>query len=705
MTAAPDRLYGLLPAAHRVRDVDRGQPLRALLGVLEEQLLVLDDDIASLYDNWFIETCAEWVVPYIGDLVGARDLLPSEAAGFTRRGIVANTLAYRRRKGTAVVLERLASDVCGWPAKAVEFFQRLAVTTSVNHVRPTSLAIADLRIAAVPELSGTVFERATHTADVRHIDNGRGQYNLANVGLFLWRLQSYPMVRSTARAVTAEAGRFTFNPVGIDAPLFNRRRTGADLTHAVGEVDVPGPLRRRPLYDELMVRQNDAVSAGQGDSGYLGSDPVFEVWVGGTKMALGQLAICDLADWRPPPMGAQVAVDPVLGRLTVAAPAPAPTLEVSYSYGFAADVGGGPYDRRDSVAQVITGAVDWQVGVSATSARDPQLKPSLEEAVVAWNALAPLAAGQTRTGVIVIVDNGSYPAPTTPIDIGEGCHLFVVAADWLDGEAPGGRVNGRLAPVGRRPHVQGDWAVHGAAGGDSVDAGGLALDGLLVEGAVVVTPGNLATLRLAHCTLVPRREAATLTVASGGAGMDNHGLQVVLQRCICGPVNLAGATVEVTDSIVAGPAVAAGSDVAALAVAAGAAEFVNSTVFGVTAVRTIEASGTIFTGDVRAERRQVGCVRFCFLPLSSSVPRRFRCQPESGAVNDVAPTFVATAYGQPGFAQLSMSCPAEVAAGGPDEAEMGAFSFLSQPQRLKNLRASLDDYLRVGLEAGVLFVT
>jgi len=726
MTAAPDRLYGLLPAAHRVRDADSGQSLRALLAVLEEQLTVLDDDIASLYDNWFIETCAEWVVPYIGDLVGARDLLPSAAAGFTRRGIVANTLAYRRRKGTAVVLERLASDVCGWPAKAVEFFQRLAVTTYVNHVRPTSLAIADLHNRACPELSGTVFEQSTHTADVRHIDDGRGRYNLPNIGLFLWRLQSYPMVRSTARAVTAEAGRFTFHPVGIDAPLFNRRRTGLDLTQDVGEIDVPSPLRRRPVYDELVARQNYAIAAGQADSGYLGSDPVFEVWVGGKKVALGQLAVCNLADWRPPPPGADVAVDPVLGRLTVAAPAPvpspapAPAVEVSYSYGFAGDVGGGPYDRRDSVAQAITGAVDWQVGVSAgAAAGDGQLTSSLEEAVVAWNGLPPLPAGQARTGVIAMVDNGSYQSPTTAIEIGEGCHLLVVAADWLGD--PGHRVNGRLAPIGRRPHIQGDWAVHGAAGVDSADPGGLALDGLLIEGAVAVTAGNLAALRLAHCTVVPADGPASVTVASGGAGMggmaggaggaggagmDNRGLQVVVQRSICGRLDLGGTALEVVDSIIVGPGVAAHPGTPPPpSVAAGPADVTNSTVFGATAVRTIEASGSIFTGDVQAERRQVGCVRFCYLPLGSAVPRRFRCQPESGAVKDVAPTFVSTGYGQPGFGQLSTSCPAEVAAGGPDEAEMGAFSFLSQPQRLKNLRASLDDYLRVGLEAGVLFVT
>src|SRR5262245_61546576 len=65
-----DRLYDLLPAIYGIRDADQGYPLRALLRVIAEQVNVVEDDIAQLYENWFIETCEDWVVPYIGDLVG-----------------------------------------------------------------------------------------------------------------------------------------------------------------------------------------------------------------------------------------------------------------------------------------------------------------------------------------------------------------------------------------------------------------------------------------------------------------------------------------------------------------------------------------------------------------------------------------------------------------------------------------------------------
>ena len=83
---------------------------------------VVEADIDQLYENWFIETCEDWVVPYIGDLVGYRAVheagQPGEATtprGRLRNRIliprreVANTIRYRRRKGTLALLELLAA--------------------------------------------------------------------------------------------------------------------------------------------------------------------------------------------------------------------------------------------------------------------------------------------------------------------------------------------------------------------------------------------------------------------------------------------------------------------------------------------------------------------------------------------------------------------------------------------------------------------
>src|SRR5438132_12966796 len=108
-----DRLYNLLPSVYRMRDAELGQPLRALLRVIAEQVNLVEDDIAQLYENWFIETCQDWVVPYIGGLVGYRPVYTAGQPGDTAtragearnkimipRREVANTIRFRRRKGT-----------------------------------------------------------------------------------------------------------------------------------------------------------------------------------------------------------------------------------------------------------------------------------------------------------------------------------------------------------------------------------------------------------------------------------------------------------------------------------------------------------------------------------------------------------------------------------------------------------------------------
>src|SRR5512145_2884518 len=107
MVDTRDRLFDLLPAVYRRRDAEISYPLRALLQVIAEQVEVVEKDIAQLYENWFIETCQDWVVPYIGDLLGwtlvADAGLPGSSPGDQARNRtlmprreIANLIRYRR---------------------------------------------------------------------------------------------------------------------------------------------------------------------------------------------------------------------------------------------------------------------------------------------------------------------------------------------------------------------------------------------------------------------------------------------------------------------------------------------------------------------------------------------------------------------------------------------------------------------------------
>jgi hypothetical protein len=757
MSFEAPNLYELLPAIYRVRDSEQPQlPLKSLLEVFQEYRDALNENFEQLYDDEFIETCAEWAALYIGDLIGYRPLHGVTAKIGSPRAEVANTIRYRRRKGTASMLEQLARDVTGWNARVVEFFEWLGWNQYMQHTRvdPPCGGTVDLRdydaCERVTHAAGA-FDTAAHTVDVRRVANGVGRYNIPNIGLFLWRLNPYSVTRGDAREVAD--GHYTFHPAGLDAPLFNPPETEDEITHLAEEINVPGALRRRILYDELEARRAALVKNETPRKLYFGAEPVLQVTINGEPDPVlpEELMICNLADWHIPAaakeypradgtMAAQkirAAVDPVLGRLTFPAEERVDRVEVNYTYGFSDATGGGPYDRAGSIAALLKRDVDWQAGVSSSLAPvADQIFPTLKDAVAAWNQVP---AG--KFGVMAILDSHTYAETLTADDkilIPEGSRLLMIAADWPEVDRPGfpgqkQRVVGQFVPAGLRPHLLGDLSVCGTAGADSDNPGELILNGVLIEGALTVLVGNLGGLSVAHCTLAPGKSELAVNASAVDAQKKNARLGVSLERSISGPVTLPETVTKLTiaDSVIANGVENDDAKTAIDARHAGV-DIERSTVFGAGEVGSLEASNCIFTGAVRAVRRQVGCVRFSYLPLASLAPRRYRCQPdleiatqidrrekkinaplgpaERDAIRDevtawMAPTFTSTSYGLPGFAQLRLSAPAQIRTGTDDEAEMGAFHNLYQPQRETNLRVRLEEYLRCNLEAGIFYVT
>jgi hypothetical protein len=391
MNSPSNRLYTLLPAIYRIRDQAKGRPLEALLSIINHELQILETDIGDLYEDWFIETCDEWVVPYIGDLLDVRELYAETSQNNIqtygqqeRRAYVANTLAYRRRKGTAPILEQLARDVTGWRANVVEFFDRLAITQNIDYLRPQNRLVS-IRQPDLPQLLGSPFEQQTaYTPDIRPISQQQGRYNVSNLGLFIWRLDSYPIEHVTAREVThpesQHTGRYcTFSPLGYrhpksydNIPLFNSPRTETSITQFAEEIHLPIPLPRRQTFP-----------------GYIGPNPVLSVFINGqpqpippenvliTRLREGEGETTkpeDVNNWVAPtfPQGNEspailtldpqsgefipldpvvqqymVAVDPVSGRLAFLDRILPQQVEVSYAYGFSGDIGGGSYDRQE----------------------------------------------------------------------------------------------------------------------------------------------------------------------------------------------------------------------------------------------------------------------------------------------------------------------------------------------------------------------
>ncbi|MEN4920925.1 phage tail protein [Achromobacter spanius] len=690
-----DALLALLPAFYQERDAAAGGPLRALLDVLARQGALVDADVDRLYDNWFIETCDEWVVPYLGDLLGVRALYPV-GGGFSPRALVANTLRLRRRKGTALVLEELAANATGWPSRVSECFERVATTQHVNHPRPHALRTPDLRRARAMERTGGPFGAELHTADVRALPAGR--YNLPNVALFLWRLQSYTVQRGDAAPATTLDGFYTVDPLGRDQPLFNRPRTETDIDHLADPINVPEPLSWRDLHAELEARRQALTDGDAPPQGWFADDgpgPVLQVWVDGQPVPAEHLVICDLAPipgvapeaWRRPDAallvksgkpgrpdrsfpaagGLLVGLDPRRGRIALPAGAVAASVQVRYAYGFPGDIGAGPYDR--------SAGADDEPAATPPDAFDVLLRvPSVATPTLAA-ALAAVLPGQRAR---IIVDHDGSEAIAPDLDLPD-THLAIEAAPR------------------RRPVFLGDWRLRGNA------STRVLLDGLLLDGRLRLE-GALRAAALRHCTLVPARGGVRHT----GAAPE---LELTLRRCICGPVRSAGplASVDIDGCLIDAQGVAP----AAVDVDDSALRVVGSTLFGRVAAGRLDASNTLFGAPLAINRRQEGCVRYCHVPLPSVTPRRYRCQPDLAtqdlgaaaakrAAARVAPSFTSTEFGAPAYGQLARGCAPEIREGADNGAEIGAWNFLLQAQREANLALALDEYLRFGLEAGMI---
>jgi hypothetical protein len=740
MTFDSNKLYNLLPAIYRIRDSEQGEPLRQLLALITQQVGILEEDLDQLYDDQFVETCKDWVLPYIGDLIGYRLLhriAPDEVAP---RAEVANTIGYRRRKGTACMLEQLARDVTSWNARAVEFFQLLATTQYMNHVRLTNFYAPDLRQWEPLERLGTAFETTAHSVDVRHIERGKGKYNIPNIGIFLWRLTAYQLRNSPAAAVGTDGQRFLFSPLGANMPLFTGPQTENSITHLAEPINVPEPLRRRTLYEELELRRQALVDGKEITPYYFGVAPMFEIMLEGQPgpVPFDNIEVCNLSQWRIPAdkkkyrrwktdgtfvdvdRSIDLALDPELGRIAFAHPVTAgKEVLTTFHYGFSADMGGGEYERKQTFDAVLA-PVD-------TVASPGHIQPALDTRV--------------SGGVVELSDSGRFEeTPKITVNLDQRIE-FRGANECRPTLIVGGSID--------------------VTGGTNAE---VTLNGFLIAGGPIriQNGGELHKVRLVHCTLVPGLSLGIDgTPRNAGAPSllieQNSPIEVEIDHCILGPIQASpNATVLIHHSIVDAnrdDAVAYAGSVRRRRRGRGSQNrLIHDSPGGILSVVNSTIIGTINTGllklasnsillartkdgspPVYSERRQTGCVRFSWLPLESRVPRRYRCQPEleisdqieavkkksanmtisdadrqaiqDSVVVKLVPAFTSLMYADPGYCQLRISAPEQIRAGADDEAEMGAFHDLFQPQRESNVRTRLEEYLRFGLEAGVFYQT
>jgi hypothetical protein len=712
MSLDADQLFALLPAVYRTRDAAGVGQLQALFAVMAAQSGIVEDNINQLYDDQFIETCAPWVIPYIGDLIGYNSIYEIASASSDSRAEVANTIGYRRRKGTLLALEQLSTDVSGRASVVVEEFRRLITTESMRHPRPGHDATASLRHGRALGLLGTAFDVQNRTADVRRIAprsraaadpdpspldialHGPGRSNVPDIAIHLWRWQSWPV--TAAPAVPAGGGRYRFSPLGSDMPLFSRPPQRTAFSSLTTRMDVPLPIARQELAD------------------FYGPDASIWLTADGVPIGAGQVYGANLADrpggsWCTVAAG-QIAIDPELGRIQFAADLPLPeSLEVSYLYGFPAEMAGGPYERSAALSQLDPPGADFFAMVG------PAGFPDLGSAVAAWNQRP---AGSS--GIIVLPGFESLTAGLTgpaAVQLPAGSNLAIVAGERVP---PGGPRD--VVWRSSRVTITGDIEVTGVAGpagtGQPAPAGQLLISGAWLAGQLLVS-GDASAIQLADATLVPGLgllpDGGPLCPGDPSIVVTAQGTTLAMDRVISGPV-AAGptGTTRISNSIVDATSpfyvAYAGPDLAS----AGADLHVeDSTIIGKVHARTVTlASNTIFharlgrrdpwPAAVWAGRQQAGCVRFCVLPFGSITPRRHRCLPPDAASEPaLEPHFIALRYGHPAYALLSGDTPVAIWTGADNGSQLGAFLQIQETEAVSNVQLRAPEYLPATLEGGI----
>jgi hypothetical protein len=723
--AYADKLWNLLPENYRAQDANQDGaygPLREMVNRIGAQAAVVRRSIDRLWEDQSIESCDDWLIPYIADLLATKLVSSLDARG--QRVDVAKTIYYRQRKGTVAILEEIGHDITGWDVKVVEFFRRLSRTRHdfdppiglpaetddpagnfalqiaeglIGASTRTAIGgAANLRNVYGSSRAQTAFDEFFHTADFRRGQDTIGWQNIPHLGVFLWQLYSYGVPETAPVAVAACPGQFTVDPTGRDISLFaaSVSRAYGDQWASPAEWQLPTPIDL-PLLQTYLTQLYAAI------------DPIDGISVLpnalGIYTAPGVLLTVDQVSATPSETQTGYFIDPTRGRLIKRAKAPGGAPLVRYHYGFSSTIGAGPYDRRtlgESPIEFPGAPTPVAGGASALTAPLTTVAP---------------------TGVITINDSLTY---TSVADVGGTSASACIAQVALQ-SANGQRPVIRMSPPSGSSASAPVWTFNGLPGAAGASTAQLVLDGLLITGGEIALTGQFDTVLVRCSTLDPGQWNGTTghyDLAVDGAPLipcrlrvtDKASVrQLIIDRSIVGPILTEGTgNIEqllAVDSIIQGAGPSAPTPYYAICTGSGTVTLTRTTVLGPLSVHRLNASECILDDVAAVQDTQDGCIRFCAWAKGSALPRRY----ESVEVAAVAPLFTSRRFGDPGYAQLlenvdaeiippspplpTAAAPPTISAGAQNGSEMGAFARELRPIKENSIIIKYQEYMPLGL--------
>jgi Phage tail protein (Tail_P2_I) len=759
-------LFERLPEIYRTRDAEQipANPLRAYLSAVERAFGAVHADIAQLYENLFIETCDDWVIPYIADLLGTSHLKGNPR---TLRADVADTIALRRRKGTLSAIERLAFDLTGWACRSVELRENLAWAQHLNHQRPDVVGVpaheAPPRGGTVPirdprslALLGTAFDPFAYLADTRPARNAAGNdvrhVNLPNLAIFLWRLSAYrlQLTRPLFKGITdlgaqtqglaRFALRFDLHPLDLPVRLFNTSRAGvSQLTRADA---VPGQMLVARLttsahdsspadYVAIDYFDDTAPAPGDFDLGEAGLHLFFPA-----SLQPGEWQWTfrgdNLCAWetglRQPVRSGEVVIDPDIGRIVIGLDteaqrdklvtsidgADAAAWYASFTYAAPGPVGAHPVARDRSVDE-------GDVKLIFVDSRNGDT--SLQEALNGLDAAEQDWVIEIRDSFVHRLD--LQWLPHTFID---GHYALRLSKSLTIRAAANHRPIVLLAkPLAFRPL--------------DVRAGSTNMPSVRLEGLyfapdaqtfpaeqALITRAALTALEIVGCTFAPGGHALrdgsrapsqrAFEFHNGYGFTDTDEEQafavtphIVLQSSVCGAIAIDDRyrltiASSIVDAVPGAGGVAGDIAIGPASTDANAwsapLDFDGLTCFGAVRTQVASGSGGLFTRRFEALDNQHGCIKSSWFGGSGN-----RLPPNSFCLHAPDARLVLTSerHNDPGYAQVSQTSDARIRTLGPDDDTMGAFGFQLEAHKWTNLQVRLREFMPVGVRPLIVPVT
>lgn len=646
-----EKIWELIPAIYRHEDgKDENENkgvLRSLVEIIARQAATIRRSQDRLWEDLYIDTCDDWAVPYIADLLGTR--LVSAMNKRSRRVDVAKTVYYRRRNGTIRIQEELVSDVAEWESKVVEQFRRLARTRHGLDQQPTELLSkntrsmpggwANIRSARSGELVGGPFDEFAYTPDVRQLKDKIGKYNISKVAFHLFRLPSFCVKQSSPFAIE-EGIRYTFDPLGSDVQMFTTRNRpdNWDGWKAPAEWQIPTHLKRNALNHFLQIDVNDDIVPN-----FLKiAKEIDGEW---EDIDRTKIVAANLENWETSIPAEMVGVDPECGRIKFGSPIHY-RFKVNYCYGSPAEVGAGSYARHhvDSIKPHIN--VPEDITLNDLSIKDEKC-------------------------VVQIDDSATY-------DFGDDYEIIdKLRIQAANEERPFVRLTEDLRLTTRSINAEltfdGIWI-------GAEDAHGIILEGDYEKVSIwncTIDPGGRRTIHE-----IPKDVNQIPVVIKGHVEL----LQV---KCsIIGPIRIIDqgtlGKLTVEDSIL---------QTGTYDLQDSVLDLNRVTLLGELNAHTLYASNSLFEGRVTVVHQQAGCFRFSAAPEESVLPKQY----EPVKQDRLTQYIVSKWPGDPDYARLVDSAPSILLRGGENGAEIGAFNSSLNSIKLESLKTKVNEFLPFGL--------